>query len=539
MVFRADRLGLPFRDRLAKAGRAEFRIARKLTAIAIVNMDYPQYLIDVLLFSSAVGSCVAGIVCGWQLRTGKLKDEITPARFSGDTSTEVPFMACHRPLSSVYGAPSKTDSPDKILEVASRLILLVNRISNDDLAADEKVTNAQYSGPLGQELPSIGFILSAVKRLVVENESMQVELRAASALLDDQLRRIESVERQSITDALTQIGNRGAFDLELANWNGQASGFLALVDIDEFKGINDEHGRQAGDKILRAIADLLTSQSNDTYSVSRYGGGVFGLVFHNQSIENACETCETLRRQIAELEIVANLKKIHVTCSLGVTRMVAGEPLSEWLQRADDALYMSKFTGRNCGHCIDSQLLGERQKPYRLSDCIETAPRPHAIKINAGVKPQLKNYQAQPLITDEIPDAESLGESYRDLLARLGKTRVNLSIIALSIAEPHLPVLRNGVTTSVTRMAQLYKVSQGFCRLVDRVGYKDEQTLLICLPGIGPDALRERTCTLASIAKVHLYVPLSEIAIGSATAQLGDTFECLLRRACGEMSAVV
>lgn len=101
-------------------------------------------------------------------------------------------------------------------------------------------------------------------------------------------------------------------------------------------------------KSLRAVADLLTSQSNNTYSVTRYGGGVFGLVFHDQSIENACETCETLRRQIAELEIVANQKKLHITCSLGITRMVAGEPLSEWLQRTDDALYMSKFAGRNC-----------------------------------------------------------------------------------------------------------------------------------------------------------------------------------------------
>lgn len=215
-------------------------------------MDCPQYLIDVLLFSSAVGSCVAGMFCGWQLRSGKLKDEITAARLSGGTSQEVPFMACHEPLSNVYGAASEAYSPDKILEVASRLIEMVNRISNEDLAADAKSDNEQQPGPqhserLGQELPSIGFILSAVERLVLENESMQAELRAASSLIDEQEQRIESVEKQSITDALTQVGNPGAFDLDLANWDGQTPGFLALVDIDEFKKINDEHGRQAGE----------------------------------------------------------------------------------------------------------------------------------------------------------------------------------------------------------------------------------------------------------------------------------------------------
>lgn len=151
----------------------------------------------------------------------------------------------------------------------------------------------------------------------------------------------------------------------------------------------------------------------------------------------------------------------------------------------------------------------------------------------------MDSHQTRPLITDQIPDAESLGESYRDLLSRLGKTRVNLSIIALSITEPHVLVMRNGVATSATRMAQLYKVSQSFCRLVDRVGYKDEQTLLIFLPGIGPDALSERTRTLVRIAEMHLHVPLSEIAIGSATAQLGDTFESLLQRACEEIGAMV
>ncbi len=545
-------------------------------------MDNPSYLNDILLMLSALGSAAAGVMCGWQLRTSSLPKNaglgadgssvgvldgaplpisISPLAESADDEQTTKFKSVlfgnddggddvlndeDDPFASLYEEHPKGLSPSDIHEVAERLVQMADRITADVDAHDAQLSAVNHSLASDGGVHTVESVMASVERLIRANETMQAQLRESRDRIFEQARQIESAESRANTDALTKVCNRRAFDRELAAWTGETPGVLALLDIDHFKKFNDEHGHRAGDEVLRDVANTLRNSLEKVCLVARYGGEEFALVFTNYELDDVLDVIESARVAISQHVTKFEDKSFHVTCSLGVTRMLHGEPSAEWLQRADDGMYLSKDAGRNCGHCIDSQEIGSRQSPFRLGQQSAGGSRRQQAEplsvdkvsgdkadanSDAPVTPQSPGRVSIDTLLERVPNCQSLGESYRELLQRLGKAPVKLSVIAISIDDPErIMVVANDAAPS-TRFAQLLEVCQASVRPVDRVGYADGNTLLICMPGIDGDALEDRVEALRDDATTQLQLDVSQVFIGAANIAPGDNFERLVQRA--------
>lgn len=154
-------------------------------------------------------------------------------------------------------------------------------------------------------------------------------------------------------DALTGLWNRRGLP-EYASRFENDGYWVAMLDLDDFKSINDRHGHVVGDQVLRAVATVLTQKSGPQAVASRYGGEEFCLLLPPQSADKVI----TLLTNV--LESITNMVPVpfvHVTISGGLAHAQPGESLTETIVRADRALYQAKNSGKNQCHWIteDSQ----------------------------------------------------------------------------------------------------------------------------------------------------------------------------------------
>jgi diguanylate cyclase (GGDEF)-like protein len=128
---------------------------------------------------------------------------------------------------------------------------------------------------------------------------------------------------------------------------------LALVDIDHFKGVNDTYGHLVGDRVLKSIAEALTSQSRDYDRAGRFGGEEFVLLLAQTGVDDACRIADRLRSYVAALAIPTDDRPdaptLRITISIGVTALERGESyeLTDLLAASDSAMYAAKQAGRN------------------------------------------------------------------------------------------------------------------------------------------------------------------------------------------------
>lgn len=157
------------------------------------------------------------------------------------------------------------------------------------------------------------------------------------------------MDRLAQIDALTGVWNRRHLHARLpepCNWltrDGVTSSILVL-DVDHFKTVNDHHGHAAGDRLLKALGDLLEERTRDRDLVFRYGGEEFVLILPNTSEASAVRLAEDLRTRIGQMEHAGDMR---MTISVGVAELRAGEDEQAWLERADAALYAAKNAGRD------------------------------------------------------------------------------------------------------------------------------------------------------------------------------------------------
>jgi diguanylate cyclase len=178
------------------------------------------------------------------------------------------------------------------------------------------------------------------------------ELQARVAALEEELRQMSDV---ATTDALTQVANRRgltmAFDTELARI-ARATGVaptlsLALIDIDNFKKLNDTLGHAAGDEALRKLAAAVRERLRPGDHFARFGGEEFVVVLPATAAAEAQEVITRLQRGLTASLFMHGDKEVFVTFSGGVTAWRPGETLEAALERADIGLYEAKRTGKN------------------------------------------------------------------------------------------------------------------------------------------------------------------------------------------------
>lgn len=161
----------------------------------------------------------------------------------------------------------------------------------------------------------------------------------------------ERLSHAAMTDGLTGIANRAAFDarLALAIQAAGADGFgcVALFDLDHFKHVNDRYGHAAGDAVLRNFAELARGRMRDLDFVARFGGEEFAVVLPGATPEQARLVCDRLREVVAETAVIAGGQRIRVTVSGGVAPYDGGTTSEQVLAAADAALYEAKRAGRD------------------------------------------------------------------------------------------------------------------------------------------------------------------------------------------------
>ncbi len=154
--------------------------------------------------------------------------------------------------------------------------------------------------------------------------------------------------RLAVTDSLTGMFNRrGFFEQTVQPCLRAEKGTplcAIMADIDYFKRINDEHGHDAGDKAIFAVAHELMSGN---WHAGRLGGEEFALLLEGRNMAEATAIAETLRARIAALRIPAGEYRLTPTCSFGVSEWRPGDSIDPLLKRADMALYEAKLAGRD------------------------------------------------------------------------------------------------------------------------------------------------------------------------------------------------
>ena len=208
----------------------------------------------------------------------------------------------------------------------------------------------------GSESQPVLARLVALTRSMVE-KTRQVESQLRDNQKQTQLLKsnLESARRAAEHDHLTGLPNRRAFEgtlreeLAQAQKEGQPLA-VAFCDIDHFKLINDSHGHDTGDRVLKFVAGLLSKVSNEQCHVARHGGEEFVMLFRGKTAAEACEAVDNVRQDLSTRSLVnrANGERMErVSFSAGVANVLAYDDPRAALKAADRALYLAKEHGRN------------------------------------------------------------------------------------------------------------------------------------------------------------------------------------------------
>lgn len=192
-----------------------------------------------------------------------------------------------------------------------------------------------------------------LRRLTCAFNQMTVRLQASRRELED---RAEALQHLSVTDGLTGLYNHRYFkeQLPLEEKRAERAGqylALILVDIDDFKAINDTFGHAIGDGVLRAIARAMSAEVRATDMVARYGGEEFGVITQQKGEDGAIVLAEKIRRAVAAIEYALPRQPeatvLRLTVSVGVAVHRRGADLEALFETADAALYTAKLSGKN------------------------------------------------------------------------------------------------------------------------------------------------------------------------------------------------
>jgi two-component system cell cycle response regulator len=184
---------------------------------------------------------------------------------------------------------------------------------------------------------------------VLERTLARLDMRRQNEELRRQLaERAAEMEQQALTDELTGLPNRRAFDHHLDRLTRaveRGSQFsMLMLDIDRFKQVNDTHGHAAGDHVLRELADTLQSRIRVSDVASRVGGEEFAVLLPRATAAEAGRVAEALRAAVEERDVRWNGERIPLTVSIGVADSTVEGDIVE---AADTALYRAKASGRN------------------------------------------------------------------------------------------------------------------------------------------------------------------------------------------------
>lgn len=260
------------------------------------------------------------------------------------------------------------DASAQVFSLVRKLEASIARFS--DTTSAVRSATSDYNEALAASVDGFGEVS------LPGDESGAEAFRELTAIAREMLRRTRDIERelsrseretlelqQDLADArreaeidhLTGLPNRRAFEAvfreEFETTASQGEPLcVAFCDIDRFKRINDGHGHDAGDRVLRIVAQALATLSDDKCHVSRHGGEEFVVLLRGVALEEACAVLDRTREEIAARKLVNRVNDTpfgRISFSAGVADVHAHGNTREALRAADEALFRAKLAGRN------------------------------------------------------------------------------------------------------------------------------------------------------------------------------------------------
>jgi diguanylate cyclase len=201
----------------------------------------------------------------------------------------------------------------------------------------------------------INHVVKATHAMEARSKTLEMEVKASSREVAQLRERLETVRREALTDPLTGIPNRKAFETELERGMAHAVETgdplsLLLCDIDHFKQFNDTWGHQTGDQVLRLVANCISENVKGRDTAARFGGEEFAIILPQTELADAVRLANQIRSKVESKKLV---KKSTgdilgvITISMGAAQYDMKEGAESLVQRADACLYAAKRAGRN------------------------------------------------------------------------------------------------------------------------------------------------------------------------------------------------
>ena len=253
------------------------------------------------------------------------------------------------------GALVVTDENDRLKGIVSERDLIPVVANFEGLTTNAPVSRVMTESVITCSLDDD---VEKILRLMNANAIRHIPVVDANKLIDMvSIRELtvayEALRKEANTDPLTGLSNRRPFLKNLEVEYARAKRFkhalsVAMIDVDHFKNVNDTHGHDAGDQVLRAISAMLINEFRTIDHVGRLGGEEFAVLFPETDIASATIACNRLLKTIRSTIVPVDGAQIGVTASVGLAGVSPQTTdAAEILRRADQKLYCAKTEGRN------------------------------------------------------------------------------------------------------------------------------------------------------------------------------------------------
>lgn len=276
---------------------------------------------------------------------------------------ELDEVACHKIYKRYLSESARDEAVKKITEqvqtAITEMALMLTTAKAETSEYGSTLEDVQGRMQAARSIEDLGHVVSAIvadtRKMVEKNQALELQLVSSSKQVTELRQNLDNVRKEAMTDGLTGLSNRKAFDRQIRDCVEEANEHknpvvLMMLDIDYFKTFNDAFGHQVGDQVLRLVARTLTDNVKGRDIAARYGGEEFAIILPETNLQSGLKVAEILRRLVESKEVVnkTNQETLgRITLSVGVAEYKTGESISEFIERADAALYQAKRAGRN------------------------------------------------------------------------------------------------------------------------------------------------------------------------------------------------
>jgi len=301
----------------------------------------------------------------WYVYYGNYNPEVVRAiDILSSSQQKITDERCHELHQRFLSESTQNDrvkkAGDKISEtiksVGGAVVSVRNATSNYSSALSEaSVKLSDDTLDIDGAREAISDVMTNTQNMVEQNERLEYELNRSTEVMIELQRDLEMVKKEALTDGLTSLANRKAFDAEILRIRKESvehdcAFSLIMMDIDHFKSFIDNYGHQVGDQVLRLVAKTLFDGVKGRDVVARYGGEEFAIILPETDLQGAVKVGEHLRKAVASKEIInrsSGEKLGRITLSGGAAEFGNDEKVDDLILRADKALYTAKHNGRN------------------------------------------------------------------------------------------------------------------------------------------------------------------------------------------------